>query len=251
MLLITGPNMSGKSTYMRQFALIALLHQIGSFVPAAQAELPIFDQIFTRIGAADDLVSGQSTFMVEMVETQEALTRATDRSLILLDEIGRGTSTYDGMALAQAIVEYIASHVGAKTLFSTHYHELTVLEESIDRLANVHVRAVEQDGRVVFLHEVRDGKADQSYGIHVARLADLPDSLIERAQVLLSEFEQTEPVPVTAPVKAPVQEEQIDQLSLFSEADPLRETMASLDLINMTPLEALNTLYRLQAEARK
>jgi len=243
--------MSGKSTYMRQFALIALLHQIGSFVPAAQAELPIFDQIFTRIGAADDLVSGQSTFMVEMVETQEALTRATDRSLILLDEIGRGTSTYDGMALAQAIVEHIASHVGAKTLFSTHYHELTVLEESIDRLANVHVRAVEQGGRVVFLHEVRDGKADQSYGIHVARLADLPDSLIERAQVLLSEFEQAEPVAVTAPVKAPVQEEQIDQLSLFSEADPLRETMASLDLINMTPLEALNTLYRLQAEARK
>ena len=251
MLLITGPNMSGKSTYMRQFALIALLHQIGSFVPAAQAELPIFDQIFTRIGAADDLVSGQSTFMVEMVETQEALTRATDRSLILLDEIGRGTSTYDGMALAQAIVEHIARHVGAKTLFSTHYHELTVLEESIDRLANVHVRAVEQDGRVVFLHEVRDGKADQSYGIHVARLADLPDSLIERAQVLLSEFEQAEPVPVAAPVKAPVQEEPVDQLSLFSEADPLRETMASLDLINMTPLEALNTLYRLQAEARK
>ncbi|WP_312453000.1 DNA mismatch repair protein MutS [Exiguobacterium sp.] len=251
MLLITGPNMSGKSTYMRQFALIALLHQIGSFVPAAQAELPIFDQIFTRIGAADDLVSGQSTFMVEMVETQEALTRATDRSLILLDEIGRGTSTYDGMALAQAIVEHIARHVGAKTLFSTHYHELTVLEESIDRLANVHVRAVEQEGRVVFLHEVRDGKADQSYGIHVARLADLPDSLIERAQVLLSEFEQAEPVPVAAPVKAPVQEEPIDQLSLFSEADPLRETMASLDLINMTPLEALNTLYRLQAEARK
>ncbi len=251
MLLITGPNMSGKSTYMRQFALIALLHQIGSFVPAAQAELPIFDQIFTRIGAADDLVSGQSTFMVEMVETQEALTRATDRSLILLDEIGRGTSTYDGMALAQAIVEHIARHVGAKTLFSTHYHELTVLEESIDRLANVHVRAVEQDGRVVFLHEVRDGKADQSYGIHVARLADLPDSLIERAQVLLSEFEQAEPVPVVAPVKAPVQEELVDQLSLFSEADPLRETMASLDLINMTPLEALNTLYRLQAEARK
>ncbi|WP_313123200.1 DNA mismatch repair protein MutS, partial [Exiguobacterium sp.] len=251
MLLVTGPNMSGKSTYMRQFALIALLHQIGSFVPAAQAELPIFDQIFTRIGAADDLVSGQSTFMVEMVETQEALTRATDRSLILLDEIGRGTSTYDGMALAQAIVEHIARHVGAKTLFSTHYHELTVLEESIDRLANVHVRAVEQEGRVVFLHEVRDGKADQSYGIHVARLADLPDSLIERAQVLLSEFEQAEPVPVAAPVKAPVQEEPIDQLSLFSEADPLRETMASLDLINMTPLEALNTLYRLQAEARK
>ncbi|MDT0171724.1 MULTISPECIES: DNA mismatch repair protein MutS [unclassified Exiguobacterium] len=251
MLLITGPNMSGKSTYMRQFALISLLHQIGSFVPAAQAELPIFDQIFTRIGAADDLVSGQSTFMVEMVETQEALTRATDRSLILLDEIGRGTSTYDGMALAQAIVEHIARHVGAKTLFSTHYHELTVLEESIDRLANVHVRAVEQEGRVVFLHEVRDGKADQSYGIHVARLADLPDSLIERAQVLLSEFEQAEPVPVAAPVKAPVQEEPIDQLSLFSEADPLRETMASLDLINMTPLEALNTLYRLQAEARK
>ncbi|WP_215115116.1 DNA mismatch repair protein MutS [Exiguobacterium sp. s80] len=252
MLLITGPNMSGKSTYMRQFALIALLHQIGSFVPASRAELPVFDQIFTRIGAADDLVSGQSTFMVEMVETQEALARATDRSLILLDEIGRGTSTYDGMALAQAIVEHIADSVGAKTLFSTHYHELTVLEETIAKLANVHVRAVEQNGRVVFLHEVRDGKADQSYGIHVARLADLPETLISRAEVLLSEFELADqsvkpPVDVTPPVlEAP-----IDQMSLFAEPDPVKETIATLDLINMTPLDALNTLYRLQAEARK
>jgi len=251
MLLITGPNMSGKSTYMRQFALIALLHQIGSFVPASRAELPIFDQIFTRIGAADDLVSGQSTFMVEMVETQEALTRATDKSLILLDEIGRGTSTYDGMALAQAIVEHIAEHVGAKTLFSTHYHELTVLEDSMPRLANVHVRAVEQDGRVVFLHEVRDGKADQSYGIHVARLADLPDALIARAEVLLSEFEQANERMVVPPKQTTVQAEPVDQLSLFAETDPVRETVQTLDLINMTPLEALNTLYRLQAEARK
>ncbi|WP_114569834.1 DNA mismatch repair protein MutS [Exiguobacterium flavidum] len=251
MLLITGPNMSGKSTYMRQFALIALLHQIGSFVPAKRARLPIFDQIFTRIGAADDLVSGQSTFMVEMVETEEALKRATDRSLILLDEIGRGTSTYDGMALAQAIVEHIASEVGAKTLFSTHYHELTVLEESIEHLSNVHVRAVEQDGRVVFLHEVRDGKADKSYGIHVAKLADLPTALIDRASVLLEELEKKERHVQHGPPEKKAGYEDIDQLSLFAEADPLRESVATLDLINMTPLEALNTLYRLQAEARK
>ncbi|MFN3367596.1 MAG: DNA mismatch repair protein MutS, partial [Exiguobacterium mexicanum] len=187
MLLITGPNMSGKSTYMRQFALIAILHQIGSFVPAEAAEIPLFDRIFTRIGAADDVVSGQSTFMVEMTETRQAVTEATEHSLILLDEIGRGTSTYDGMALAQAIVEYIASTIGAKTLFSTHYHELTVLEDTIPALENVHVRAIERDGRVVFLHEVHPGRADKSYGIHVAELAELPRDLIERARTILSQ----------------------------------------------------------------
>ncbi len=216
MLLITAENMSGKSTYM-PFCLDCLIASNRIVCPASRAELPIFDQIFTRIGAADDLVSGQSTFIVEMVETQEALTRATDRSLILLDEIGRETSTSDGMALAQAIVEHIAEHVGAKTLFSTHYHELTVLEDSMPRLANVHVRAVEQDGRVVFLHEVRDGKADQSYGIHVARLTDLPDALIARAEVLLSEFEQTEERIVVSPKEPVVQAEPVDQLSLFAE----------------------------------
>ena len=157
-LLITGPNMSGKSTYMRQIALTAILAQIGCFVPASEAVLPIFDQVFTRIGAADDLISGQSTFMVEMLEAKNAITNATKDSLILFDEIGRGTSTYDGMALAQSIIEYIHNRIGAKTLFSTHYHELTVLEEELNHLQNVHVSAIEQNGKVVFLHKIKEGQ---------------------------------------------------------------------------------------------
>ena len=178
--LITGSNMSGKSTYMRQLALVTVMSQIGCFVPATEAVLPVFDQIFTRIGAADDLISGQSTFMVEMLEAKNAIANASERSLILFDEIGRGTSTYDGMALAQAIIEHIHDQIGAKTLFSTHYHELTVLEESLDQLKNVHVSAIEENGKVVFLHKIQDGAADKSYGIHVAQLAELPDSLIAR-----------------------------------------------------------------------
>lgn len=252
MLLITGPNMSGKSTYMRQFALIAILHQIGSFVPAESAELPLFDRIFTRIGAADDLVSGQSTFMVEMTETRQAVTEATEHSLILLDEIGRGTSTYDGMALAQAIVEYIASNIGAKTLFSTHYHELTVLEDSIPTLENVHVRAIEQNGRVVFLHEVHPGRADKSYGIHVAELAELPVALIERARTILSHLEtdESEDAPdhfiTTSETK-----EGDSQLSLFEEEDAVKERLLALDLLAMNPIEAMQALYELQQLAKK
>jgi DNA mismatch repair ATPase MutS len=165
LLLITGPNMAGKSTYMRQLALLAIMAQIGCYVPATSAKLPIFDQVFTRIGAADDLASGQSTFMVEMLETRYALTKATEKSLILLDEIGRGTSTYDGMALAQAIIEYIHDTVRAKTLFSTHYHELTQLDETLKDLKNVHVSAVEENGSVVFLNKLLDGQADISFGI--------------------------------------------------------------------------------------
>jgi len=188
-LLITGPNMSGKSTYMRQIALTAILAQIGCFVPATEAELPIFDQIFTRIGAADDLISGQSTFMVEMLEAKNAITNATKDSLILFDEIGRGTSTYDGMALAQAIIEYIHNRIGAKMLFSTHYHELTVLEEELVHLHNVHVSAIEQNGKVVFLHKIKDGPTDKSYGIHVAQLAELPIELINRANEILVSLE--------------------------------------------------------------
>ncbi|WP_214887902.1 DNA mismatch repair protein MutS [Exiguobacterium sp. s142] len=252
MLLITGPNMSGKSTYMRQFALIAIMHQIGSFVPAEAAELPLFDRIFTRIGAADDLVSGQSTFMVEMTETRQAVTEATANSLILLDEIGRGTSTYDGMALAQAIVEYIASSIGAKTLFSTHYHELTVLETTIPTLENVHVRAIERDGRVVFLHEVHPGKADKSYGIHVAELADLPQSLIERARTILTELEQ-EKERVAAPTD-PITKKSSDetaQLSLFETKDELKQQLLELDLLAMNPIEAMQALYALQQSAKK
>ena len=174
MLLITGPNMSGKSTYMRQVALTVVMAQIGCYVPCDQALLPVTDQIFTRIGAADDLASGQSTFMMEMMESQHAIANATGQSLLLFDEIGRGTSTYDGMALAQAMMEHIHNEIGANTLFSTHYHELTNLDKELSRLENVHVAAMEQDGKVVFLHKVMAGPADKSYGIYVADLAGLP-----------------------------------------------------------------------------
>lgn len=192
MLLITGPNMSGKSTYMRQVALTVVMAQIGCYVPCDEATLPVIDQIFTRIGAADDVASGQSTFMMEMMESQYAIVNATSRSLLLFDEIGRGTSTYDGMSLAQAMMEYIHDEIGANTLFSTHYHELTALDEQLARLRNVHVAAMEQDGKVVFLHKVMKGAADKSYGIYVADLAGLPKPLLERAKALLETFEGEE-----------------------------------------------------------
>lgn len=248
-LLITGPNMSGKSTYMRQIALMAILAQIGCFVPASEATLPIFDQVFTRIGAADDLISGQSTFMVEMLEANNAISNATENSLILFDEIGRGTSTYDGMALAQAIIEYIHDHIGAKTLFSTHYHELTILENELKQLKNVHVSAVEQNGKVVFLHKIKEGAADKSYGIHVAQLANLPSSLIERANEILHNFENQEAEEVEPPAST--------QLSLFEEPvvkeKPLLsskekralERIKEIDILEMTPMHAMNTLYEL------
>ncbi|ATH60279.1 DNA mismatch repair protein MutS [Staphylococcus nepalensis] len=188
--LITGPNMSGKSTYMRQVAIISIMAQMGAYVPCESATLPVFDQIFTRIGAADDLVSGKSTFMVEMLEAQKALANATENSLIIFDEIGRGTSTYDGLALAQAMIEYVAHTSHAKTLFSTHYHELTALDQSLSCLKNVHVAANEYKGELIFLHKVKDGAVDDSYGIQVAKLADLPDEVISRAQVILDAFEE-------------------------------------------------------------
>ena len=187
--LITGPNMSGKSTYMRQMALIAVMAQIGSFVPADSADLPIFDQIFTRIGAADDLISGQSTFMVEMTEANDALQHATKRSLVLFDEIGRGTATYDGMALAGAIVQYLHDEVGAKVLFATHFHELTAMEQTLPHLKNIHVGATEKNGKLIFLHKILPGPADQSYGIHVAQLAGLPRKVLRKATKLLNRLE--------------------------------------------------------------
>ncbi|MCM2581801.1 MULTISPECIES: DNA mismatch repair protein MutS [Bacillus] len=263
MLLITGPNMSGKSTYMRQIALISIMAQIGCFVPAKKAVLPIFDQIFTRIGAADDLISGQSTFMVEMLEAKNAIVNATKNSLILFDEIGRGTSTYDGMALAQAIIEYVHDHIGAKTLFSTHYHELTVLEDKLPQLKNVHVRAEEYNGTVVFLHQIKEGAADKSYGIHVAQLAELPEDLIARAQDILKELEQSGnkpevPVHKSQEAKPQVKEEPA-QLSFFDTAEKPAETpklskkekqvldaFKSLNILDMTPLEAMNEMYKLQ-----
>ncbi|MFB9770166.1 DNA mismatch repair protein MutS [Lactiplantibacillus modestisalitolerans] len=198
-LLITGPNMSGKSTYMRQLALTVIMAQIGCFVPAKAAKLPIFDQIFTRIGATDDLISGQSTFMVEMQEANNALQHATANSLVLFDEIGRGTATYDGMALAQAIIEFVHNHIHAKTLFSTHYHELTALDHELAGLRNVHVGATEQDGNLVFLHKVEAGAADKSYGVRVAKLAGMPTELLQRAdQILASLEQQTSTVSTTA-----------------------------------------------------
>lgn len=240
MLLITGPNMSGKSTYMRQVALTIVLAQIGSYVPAASAELPIVDQIFTRIGAADDLVSGQSTFMVEMMESQYAITHATERSLLLFDEIGRGTSTYDGMALAQSMIEYIHENIGANTLFSTHYHELTALEDTLDKLSNVHVSAMEQSGKVVFLHKVKRGPADKSYGVHVAELANLPEPILKRARELLVSFEADNQKP----------QHQAEQLSFFDERDTTKDevlqSIIDASISRMTPLDALQLVNNLQ-----
>ncbi|MEG0442981.1 MAG: DNA mismatch repair protein MutS [Carnobacterium sp.] len=267
-MLITGPNMSGKSTYMRQLALTVILAQMGCFVPAETANLPVFDQIFTRIGAADDLISGQSTFMVEMMEANQALRHATPNSLILFDEIGRGTATFDGMALAEAIIEYIHKHVHAKTLFSTHYHELTVLEEELPGLVNTHVGAVEEDGELIFLHKMLPGPADKSYGIHVAKLAGLPNSLLSRAAVILERLEQkeeivlgnhTEPknVPLSnvmkeEPTSVGVSEAAEGQLSLFGALDETEstviKTLTELNLLTMTPLEALNALHQLQQQ---
>ncbi|MFJ7747728.1 DNA mismatch repair protein MutS [Peribacillus sp. NPDC097295] len=278
LLLITGPNMSGKSTYMRQIALTSILAQIGCFVSATTAELPIFDKVFTRIGAADDLISGQSTFMVEMLEAKNAIMNATENSLILFDEIGRGTSTYDGMALAQAIIEYIHEEIGSKTLFSTHYHELTVLSEELAKLKNIHVSAVEQNGNVVFLHKIKEGPADKSYGIHVAKLADLPKRLIDRASAILSQLEnengQMNEIPSRPPVGRDVDvpivtKEKVEmavneaaQLSFFGEEAPrekinsspkekkVLDDIKSLDILEMTPLEAMNILYKLQKKLK-
>ncbi|WP_125705299.1 DNA mismatch repair protein MutS [Lacticaseibacillus daqingensis] len=253
-LLITGPNMSGKSTYMRQLALTVIMAQAGSFVAATDASLPVFDQIFTRIGAADDLANGQSTFMVEMMEAEAALSHATASSLILFDEIGRGTATYDGMALAQAIIEYLHDHVHAKTLFSTHYHELTALADQLAKLQNVHVGAVEENGTLVFLHKMLPGPADKSYGIHVAKLAGLPSSLLNRADAILSTLESDSPS--TAPAQPVVQEAEA-QLSLFepepavAKPDPLLKKLAKFDLMAATPMDAMNLLYDVQKQLKK
>jgi DNA mismatch repair protein MutS len=242
--LITGPNMSGKSTYMRQFALTVIMAQIGSFIAAEQAALPVFDAIFTRIGASDNLISGESTFMVEMSEANHAIQQATARSLIIFDELGRGTATYDGMALAQAIIEYVHDKIGAKTLFATHYHELTVLEKTLPRLSNVHVATLEQNGDVTFLHKIAPGPADKSYGIHVAKIAGLPESLLERADTILQKLENQPLLQQQGEEKRAEDE----QLSLFPEA-PYQELIAqirALDVSTMTPLEALIKLNELK-----
>ena len=246
-LLITGPNMAGKSTYMRQCAITVIMAQIGCFVPCREAILPIFDKIFTRIGASDDLVSGESTFMVEMKEANYAIHNATENSLILFDELGRGTATYDGMSLAQAILEYIHDKIKAKTMFSTHYHELTVLEKDLKKLKNVHVSAIEENGTVTFLHKVKVGAVDKSYGIHVAALAKLPDSLIKRADEILNVYE-----------KKSIKKETFTQTTLFeldeTEITPkkneIEEKIKNINPLEMTPMEALSFLYEINKQAK-
>ena len=238
-LLITGPNMAGKSTYMRQLAIIVIMAQIGSYVPCKSCDIPIFDKIFTRIGASDDLVSGESTFMVEMKEANYAITNATSKSLILLDELGRGTATFDGMSLAYAILEYIHNEIGAKTLFSTHYHELTDLCKKLKKVKNVHVSAKEEDGTVTFLHKVVEGAVSKSYGINVASLAKLPESVIKRAEEILKTYENKN--------KNKKQEIVQTSFSFVEEKEDINlKKIKDLDLLNITPIEAINFLYELK-----
>ena len=249
-LLITGPNMSGKSTYMRQIALISIMAQIGCFVSAKKANIPVFDQIFTRIGAADDIVGGQSTFMVEMNEVNNALKFATQNSLILFDEIGRGTATYDGIALAQAIIEFIHEKIKCKTLFSTHYHEITVLENDLENLKNVHVSIHEEKGEIIFIHKVLDGPADKSYGINVAKLAKLPIEVTLRANDLLNKLENTTNFNHKKFSIKNYQQPLIYDSTTEIETEILNE-IKSLDLNKINPLDALNKLAELQKKSRK
>ena len=275
--LITGPNMSGKSTYMRQVAIISIMAQMGAYVPCDNAILPIFDQIFTRIGAADDLVSGKSTFMVEMLEAQKALTYATADSLIIFDEIGRGTSTYDGLSLAQAMIEYVSETSHAKTLFSTHYHELTTLDQQLSSLKNVHVAADEYQGELIFLHKVKEGAVDDSYGIQVAKLANLPEKVIERAQVILNAFEQnglsdenvnhqqyndnSKDIENKDHLINKEEHSTIKQTDVFEQTSfdlfnsnetqsEIEAQIKNLNISNMTPIEALLKLSELQNQLR-
>ncbi len=244
-LLITGPNMSGKSTYMRQLAIIIILAQIGSFVPAKSANLSIIDKIFTRIGASDDLVSGESTFMVEMKEAKNAIANATENSLILFDELGRGTATYDGMAIARAILEYVSEKIKCFTLFSTHYHELTELEIKFSNIKNIHVSAIEENDKLIFLHKIKSGPVDKSYGVHVASLANLPKDLIKRANILLNNYENS----------TNAKDDNNLQLSMSfnspKEESDVEKEIKNLDLLNITPIEALNILYKLKDDIKK
>ena len=249
-MIITGPNMAGKSTYIRQTALIVLMAQIGSFVPADSASIGLVDRIFTRLGLQDDLSTGQSTFMVEMVETAAILNQATPRSLVILDEIGRGTSTYDGLSIAKAVVEHLHNHprLGCKTLFATHYHELTELAETLPRVKNYSVAVSEEDGQVVFLHRIERGRADKSYGIHVARLAGMPQGVVNRAWEELDDLERKD------------QSNSMGQganagfqMSLFggeAARHPVLDELVEMDVSTMTPLAAINALYRLQQQAK-
>ena len=253
LIILTGPNMAGKSTVMRQVALTALMAQIGSFVPASRARVGLCDRIFVRVGASDDLARGRSTFMVEMSETALILNQATSRSLILLDEIGRGTSTYDGLAIAWAVAEAVHDRLRARTIFATHYHELTSLADSRDRACNLHVAVSEWGRQIIFLRSLREGGASKSYGIQCAQLAGMPDGVVARARALLKELESR-----------PAEQRSIEQLDLFGlshaaepeepaaepevpeEPDPLRELIIAINPDDVTPRQALDLLYQLQ-----
>ena len=239
-LLITGPNMAGKSTYMRQLAITIIMAQIGCFVPASEATIKVFDAIYTRIGASDDLVSGESTFMVEMSEANHAITNATKNSLVIFDELGRGTATYDGMSLAYAIIEYI-HNIGCKVLFSTHYHELTDLESKLKHLKNIHVSAYEENGNITFLHKIKEGAIDKSYGIHVAKLANLPDEVIQKAEEILKVYESKDNKKSIS-----IQESlPLDDLVPTKDNEVI-EKLKSIDVLKINPIEALNILYELK-----
>ena len=239
-MVITGPNMAGKSTYMRQVALLTLMTQAGSFIPAASANISPVDRIFTRIGASDDLVSGQSTFMVEMNEVAQILKYATERSLIILDEVGRGTSTFDGMSIARAVVEYIDKKIRAKTLFATHYHELTDIAEKSERTENFCVAVKERGSEIIFLRRIKPGGADKSYGIQVAKLAGLPKAVMKRAEEILSDIEKNRPEKIEPVQKISPEPTQ----DLFAASVP--EELSKIDVTTLTPIEALNKLYELQ-----
>jgi DNA mismatch repair protein MutS len=255
-LLLTGPNMAGKSTIMRQVAISCLLAQIGSFIPASKAKLPIVDHIFTRIGASDQLTEGLSTFMVEMKETSEMVSQATPNSLLILDEIGRGTSTYDGLSLAQSILEHLLEKVGATVLFATHYHELTSLSEVFSQVKNAHMSIHEKGGEIQFLHTLASGPANKSYGIHVAKLAGMPKEVLKRAQVLLKELESdskgfriSAQLPLLSFSEQTLEEEIEDvQNSLSLSEQVVIQSLQDLSLQTITPLEALNTIAKWQQE---
>jgi len=259
MMILTGPNMAGKSTYMRQVALISLLAQTGSFVPAKRAHVGVVDRIFTRVGASDDLASGQSTFMVEMKEVAMILANATRRSLLVLDEIGRGTSTYDGLSIAWAVIEYVSDvdRIGARTLFATHYHELTDLEGLVPGVVNYRVAVDEHAGEVVFLHRIEKGGSDDSYGIEVARLAGVPDAVVQRSKELLATLEKERGVRDRLKVRKGAVRPMEGQIDLFSasmalrDSDGLLDELRALEVSKMTPLDALNVLYDLQQRARR
>ena len=250
-LVITGPNMSGKSTYLRQVALVVLMAQVGSFVPATSAEIGLVDRIFTRVGAQDEISAGQSTFMVEMVETANILNHATARSLLILDEIGRGTSTYDGISIAWAVVEYIHNHprLQAKTLFATHYHELIELARFLPRIRNFNVAVAEEGDRVVFLRRIVPGGADRSYGIHVAQMAGLPQAVVRRAEEILRNLEQE--LQRSPAGSLPRRVTEVQQLSLFDTVHPALKELRELDVPGMSPLEAINKLFELQDLAKR